>query len=138
MVSIWLLQAIVCFQEIPYYMNLVQSLINLFGNQTWRLSHVKPSNWKSTSPTIQGHKRSHTYRWIVTIVVRKLNQRKVFIPISLEINYTSSKHILKGLNSTFRLTIRLRMKSCAKLHLDTQSFLDDIQKLDVNLHPYLI
>ena len=113
MVCIRLLPAIGCLQPVPYYVNFLQGLINQFETQEWKLAHFKPSNWRSTSPTIQGLNGSHRYSWIVTIVIRELNRRQIFIPIYLEINYTSSKHIINGLNSKLRLTIRLGMKSSA-------------------------
>ena len=47
-----------------------------------------------------------------------------YIPISVEINITSLKHILKGLNSTFRMTIRFGMEIGTQLNLSTQIFLE--------------
>ena len=45
------------------------------------------------------------------IIISKLHQSNMFIPTPFEINNSSPKHILEGLNSVFRLTIRLGMKS---------------------------
>ena len=56
---------------------------------------------------------------MVTIIVGKLNQRQVSIPIYLEVNDTCSKHILKDLNSVFCLTMHLEMKSNTQPRLKT-------------------
>ena len=134
MVGISLLSAIGYFQAIPYDMNFHQSLINQFGTQKWSLTQFKQSNWRSTFPTIQGFKRSHRYRWMINIVVKELDQRKMFIPISLEVDYPRSKQILNGLN-TRRFTINLGIKSRSSLHLVPNPFYNDLQNLDVNCAP---
>ena len=48
----------------------------------------------------------------------------MLIPIPFKLNNAIPKNILKGLNSTFLLTIRLSMKIGTQLHLSTQSFLE--------------
>ena len=66
---------------------------------------------------------------MITIVIRKLNQRKVFISTTLEVNDTSSNHIFKSLDSTVLLTIRFGVKSVTKLHLLTNPTLERFPKI---------
>ena len=58
------------------------------------------------------------------IIISKLHQSNMFIPTPFEINNSSPKHILEGLNSVFRLTIRLGMKRGTQLHHSYHTFLE--------------
>ena len=60
---------------------------------------------------------------IIGIVVGELNKRKIIIPTIFEIDHARSQHILKGLNVTLYLSIRLRVKCCAKVNLSTKTLL---------------
>ena len=59
----------------------------------------------------------------VDIVVDELYQRKVIIPTTLEIDHTSSQHILLDMNGTLCLSIRLWIKFYAKVNLSTKTLL---------------
>ncbi|KAF5775156.1 hypothetical protein HanXRQr2_Chr13g0608881 [Helianthus annuus] len=50
---------------------------------------------------------------MVTVIVRELHQREMLFPAVAEINNTCPKHVFKGLDSSLRLPIRLRMICCA-------------------------
>ena len=66
---------------------------------------------------------------MVAIIVSKLYQWQIFIPTVSKIHYTHSQYILECLNHPLRLTIRLRMKSSAKIKFGTQCFLFFLSKL---------
>ena len=124
MIAIRLLPTIGHLKPVSKAMYFLESLINQIGTKTWSLTHFKQFNMIPTAPTVQGFTRSHGDGLMKAIIIRKLHQRKMIKPITLEFNNTRSKHILKGLNSTFYFTIHLGMKNSTQLHLSTQTFME--------------
>ena len=68
-----------------------------------------------------------------TIIIGKLHQSQMFIPIPFKINNAHPKHIFKGLYITLHLSIHLGMKSGAQIHNSTQPFLKLSPKYRVEL-----
>lgn len=71
------------------------------------LSNFYLANWGPTLSLIEKLSRRHTNVGMMTIVVEKLNQRKVVILAPTKVNDAGSQHILKSLNSLLTLAIRL-------------------------------
>nr|GEV37973.1 hypothetical protein [Tanacetum cinerariifolium] len=76
-------------------------------NDLKRSNKSSPHNWRTTLSTIQCLKRSTSYTRMITIVIRKLHQRKMNIPTSSEVQDARSKHVFQSLNSMLTLTIDL-------------------------------
>lgn len=100
-----------------------------------KITHLKPSNRRPTCPTILGFIGSYGDGWMNVIIISKLYQRKMLIPISIEIIDTSAKNILKVLNSTFRLTIFLGMKAVFKFTLVPSPLWNVLQNINLNSAP---
>ena len=92
-------------------------------DQEVKLTHFKPPYRRPTPPTLQGFIGSHKDERMKAIIIKKNHQRQMHIPIPFKMNNASPKHKLNGLNSAFRLTIRLGMKTGTQLRFSTQPIL---------------
>jgi len=104
------------------------SKISLGPNRA-NLTHLKPTNGKPTSPTIQGFKEGRTDTWVIAIIVGKFDQWQVVIPITLEVNYTCSQHIFQSLDGALCFPIVLWMKGCSKINTSIKNLLERFPKL---------
>ena len=93
------------------------------------LSRLIPTQWSSTPPTIQGFIWFHPNTRMETIIIVKLNQRKLVVPRTSLFQHTSPQQIFQRLDSPLCLTICLRMISRTQLQLSTKSIVQSFPKL---------
>src|SRR4051812_9678699 len=94
LVMITLLTTLRSFHLLLNHLNLLCSpLYNFWTNHNTLTSFV-PTQWHPTPPTIQRLKWSHTDTRMITVVVGKLNQRKITIPSTSFLQRTSTQQIL--------------------------------------------
>src|SRR3954469_15479240 len=79
LVMITLLTTLRSFHLLLNHLNLLCSLLYNFWSNHNTLTSFVPTQWSSTSPTMQRLKRSHTYTRMKTVVVGKFNQRQITI-----------------------------------------------------------
>src|SRR3954471_24442737 len=85
-----LLTTLRSFHLLLDHLNLLYSLLYNFWSNYSTLTSFVPTQWSSTSPTIQCLKRSHTYTRMKTVVVGKFNQRQITIPSTSFFQHTST------------------------------------------------
>jgi hypothetical protein len=97
--------------------HLLYQLLCLFQNIRTKylpLANLIPIQWSPALPTIQGLEMGFLQTGLITIVIRELYLRQVFIPAGTVLNSTGSEHILQHLVGSFCLPICLRMISNAE------------------------
>src|SRR3954470_17498900 len=90
LVMIALLTTLRSFHLFLNHSNLLCSLLYNFRTNHSTLTRFVPTQRRSTSPTIQSLKRSHTDTRMITVVVGELNQRQITIPSPSFFQHTST------------------------------------------------
>ena len=99
------------FLDYPY---LVRGRLDQFWSDSQDFANLLPTERSPTFPPIQCLVRGHANARVVAVVVREFDQCQLFVPYALKIQGASPQHIFQGLNSTFSLSIRYRVKASAK------------------------
>src|SRR5215813_1106254 len=116
-ISIGFLPTLCSLHPIPDNLNLLNRVLNQIWTQKLGFTCLKPTNRGPTFTSIQSLKWRHLDARLITIIIGKLEQWQMLIPLPCKVQDTSPKHILKGLNGPLRLAISLRVKRHAKQEL---------------------
>ncbi|GAB2283357.1 hypothetical protein Dimus_039593 [Dionaea muscipula] len=84
-ISIALLSALCCQKSVPDHSYLLTSILHQLRPQKLSLTDLIPTCRRSASPAIKCLIWSHPQAGLETIIVRKLNQRELVIPIPLPV-----------------------------------------------------
>ena len=103
--------------QLPYPVHLLLGIPDQIWTRGGSLSHLHPTNRRSTWPPIQSLIGRHLYTRLITVVVDELCQGQVLILATLEVQDACSQHVLQNLDSPLSLSVRLRMKHYAHPHL---------------------
>ena len=83
--------------QLSYPIHLLFGIPDQIRTRGGSLSHLYPTNRRSTWPPIQSLIGHHLYTRLITVVVGEIYQGKVLIPATLEVQDACSQHVLQEL-----------------------------------------
>ena len=85
--------------QLSYPVHLLWGIPDQIRTRGGSLSHLHPTNRRSTWPPIQSLIGRHLYTRMITVVVGELCQGQVLISATLEVQDACSQHVLQNLDS---------------------------------------